>query len=115
MCRGAIRLVLEDFLEQEVERLIGVKRYERNSKRRGTRNGSYLRGLLTSMGHIEVKVPRTREGSGADVLGRYQRRSDELDAMIAQSYVDGVSQRDVGNLVETLTGRKVSKSAASRV
>jgi putative transposase len=115
MCRGAIRLVLEDFLEQEVERLIGAKRYERNSKRRGTRNGSYLRGLLTSMGHIEVKVPRTREGSGADVLGRYQRRSDELDEMITQSYVDGVSQRDVGNLVEKLTGRKVSKSAASRV
>lgn len=115
MFRGAIRLVLEDFLEQEVEKLIGAKRYERNSKRRGTRNGSYLRGLLTSMGHIQVKVPRTREASGADVLGRYQRRSDELDEMIAQSYVDGVSQRDVGNLVEKLTGRKVSRSAASRV
>lgn len=46
MCRGAIRLVLEDFLGQEVERLIGAKRYERSSKRRGMRNGSYLRGLL---------------------------------------------------------------------
>ncbi|MEO1480891.1 MAG: hypothetical protein AAFU77_02215 [Myxococcota bacterium] len=29
----------------------------------------------------------------------YQRRSDELAEMITQSYVDGVSQRDVGNLL----------------
>jgi putative transposase len=32
------------------------------------------------MGMIEVAVPRTREnGSAADVIGRYRRRSAELD------------------------------------
>ena len=34
------------------------------------------RRLLTSLGQIDVTVPRSREGgSPADVMGRYQRRS----------------------------------------
>jgi hypothetical protein len=41
-----------------------------------------LRRLLTSLGQIEVTVPRSREsGAPADVIGRYHRRSEELDDM----------------------------------
>ncbi|NBD12562.1 hypothetical protein GTY96_26740 [Corallococcus sp. c25j21] len=45
--------------------------------RKDQRNGSYRRGLLTSMGHLEVAVLRTRaSGSAEAVLGRYKRRGD---------------------------------------
>ena len=38
-----------------------------------------------------MTVPRSREGgSPADVMGRYQRRSEEVDAMMVEAYVSGV-------------------------
>ena len=44
----------------------------------GPQERPYLRRLLTSLGQIDVMVPRSREGgSPADVMGRYRRRSEE--------------------------------------
>lgn len=113
--RGAIRMSLEMLLEEEVKSMVGARRYERVPTRRGQRNGSYLRGLLTSMGHIDVRVPRTRDGSPVDVIGEYQRRTDDVDGLIAEAYVSGVSQRKMGDVTEALLGDRVSSSSASRV
>lgn len=113
--RGAIRMTLETMLEEEVRAMVGAERYGRGAGRRGYRNGTYLRGLLTSMGHIELAVPRTRDGSAAGVIGEYKRRTDEVDAMVTEAYVSGVSQRKMGDVTEALMGQRVSKSVASRV
>ena len=78
--QGAIRLTLEMVLEEELKAMVGARRFERVGSRKGHRNGTYLRRLLTSLGQIDVTVPRSREGgSPADVMGRYQRRSEEVD------------------------------------
>src|SRR5690606_12967076 len=77
---GAIRVTLEMLLEEEVRELVGAERWQQAGARRDRRNGSYLRGLMTSMGHLELTVPRTREsGSAGEVRGRYKRRTAELD------------------------------------
>ena len=60
MFRGAIRASLEVFLEAELETLVGAQWYARAGGRRDQRNGTYVRHLLTSLGQIEVTVPRTR-------------------------------------------------------
>lgn len=114
--QGAIRLVLENALQEEVRELVGARRFERLGQRKDVRNGTYLRRLLTSMGQIEVAVPRTREtGSACDVLGRYQRRASEVDEMIAEAYVSGVSTRKMGAVTDALLGAQVSRSTVSRV
>ena len=78
--RGAIRLTLEMVLEEELKAMVGARRFERVGSRKDHRNGTYLRRLLTSLGQIDVTVPRSREnGSPADVIGRYRRRAEELD------------------------------------
>jgi transposase-like protein len=116
MFRGAIRASLELFLEAELEALVGAEWYERAGGRRDRRNGTYVRQLLTSLGQIEVVVPRSRaSGSASGVLGRYQRRTDEIDALLSTAYVNGVSQRKAGELTEALMGERVSRSAVSRV
>lgn len=114
--RGAVRMTLEALLEEQMRELLGAPRWARIG-RRDHRNGSYLRGLLTSMGHIEVKVPRSREAgaAGAGVLGRYRRRADELDAAITEAYVSGVSTRKMGKVTDALLGEEVSRSTVSRV
>ena len=114
--RGAIRLVIETTLEEELRELVGAERYQRLGTRQDRRNGSYLRKVLTSMGHVEVAIPRSREsGSPVDVLGRYQRRSLELDDAITAAYVEGVSTRDMTRVTQALTGEGVSRSTVSRI
>lgn len=114
--RGTIRLTLEMLLAEVVKEMVGARRYERIGSRTDSRNGTYLRRLLTSMGMIEVGVPRTREsGSAGEVLGAYQRRSGELDEAICQAYVSGVSTRKMRGVVESLAGKGISASTVSRI
>ena len=114
--QGAIRLTLEMVLEEELKAMVGARRFERVASRKDHRNGTYLRRLLTSLGQIDVVVPRSREqGSPADVMGRYRRRTSELDEMIVEAYVSGVSQRKMGDVTEALMGERVGRSTVSRV
>lgn len=113
--RGAVRVALEAVLEDEIRTLVGAGRYQRLGDRRGHRNGTYLRSLVTTVGGIDVTVPRARDGSAAGVIGRYQRRASEVDAAIVESYVAGVSTRKMGKVTRALLGDDVSRSTVSRV
>jgi transposase-like protein len=114
--RGAIRLTLEMVLEEELKAMVGARRFERVGNRKDYRNGTYLRRLLTSLGQIDVTVPRSRDqGSPAEVIGRYQRRSSEIDEMMVEAYVSGVSQRKMADVTEALMGERVGRSTVSRV
>jgi putative transposase len=63
LARSGMRIVLEAVMRGELDALIGVAWGESNPKRKGYRNGSYTRDLVTSSGRIEeLKVPRDREG-----------------------------------------------------
>jgi transposase len=49
------------------------------------------------------RVPRSRQGSYAPmVFRRYQRRSAEVDDAICEMFLQGVSTRCVGGLLEVL-------------
>jgi len=114
--RGAIRIALECLLEEQVKEMVGARRYERLGNRRDHLNGTYLRRLLTSMGELEVTVPRTRQsGSPVEVLGRYKRRTEDVDRLVTTAYVQGVSTRDMAKLSEALMGEGISRSTVSRV
>ncbi|WP_426749971.1 IS256 family transposase [Myxococcus sp. Y35] len=112
----AIHMTLTVLLEEEVERLVGVGRFERVEGRQDSRNGYYRRGLTTSVGKLEVEVPRTRGRGGAGaVLGRYRRRTEEVDDAITAAYVQGVSTRKMGKVTAALMGGGVGRSTVSRV
>src|SRR5207244_211798 len=53
LARGAIRVVVEDVMRQELDALIGVGWGESSPKRKGHRNGFYSRDLVTSSGRQE--------------------------------------------------------------
>ena len=68
------------------------------------------------MGQItDLPVPRTRQGYHTQLFERDPRRRDELDQAIGQMFVKGLSTRQVGQVMETLTGTKPSASTVSRV
>ncbi len=112
----AVRTALISMLEAEIDAFIGAVRYEHNEQRRDYRNGHYRRSLQTSIGPIDdLPVPRTRAGHQTQMFERYHRRRQDLDEMIGEMFIDGVSQARVGEVVETLTGTKPSASTVSRV
>lgn len=116
LLRGAVRAGLEVFLVEELEGLVGAGWYERVGGRRDRRNGAYVRRLLTSLGAIEVAVPRTRaSGSVSGVVGRYRRRTAEVDGLLTAAYVGGVSHRKAADLTAALLGERVARSTVSRV
>jgi transposase-like protein len=114
--REAVRTALMSILEEEVTAFIGVAPYERGEERRDHRNGYYSRNLETTVGQIpDLPVPRTRGGYQTQLFERYHRRREELDGAIGEMFVKGVSQGQVGQVMETLTGSHPSPSTVSRV
>ena len=114
--QGAIRVAIEVVLEEEIRTLVGAKKWQRQAQRVDSRNGTYLRRLITSMGAIDLKVPRSRDGgsAGSGVFERYKRRSAEIDDTMVAAYVHGASTRDIGQITEALMGEHVSRSTVSR-
>lgn len=113
----ALRHLLQDSLEEEINYQLGISRpYERVGKR-DQRNGYYTRRLETRRGPIpDLRVPRSRRGEyQPGVFRRYQRRDAEVDEAICAMFLRGISTREVGAVLEGLTGSPVSASTVSRV
>ena len=63
LAQSAVRAVIETLMREELDAVSGAAWGECTPKRKGYRNGSYTRDLITSTGKIEdVKVPRDRQG-----------------------------------------------------
>ena len=95
LARGAIRVVVEDVMREELDALIGVGWGECSPKRKGYRNGFYRRDLVTSSGRLEdLKVPRDREGQfHTRAFERYKRYEPHIVEGLTQMFVTGTSTR----------------------
>ena len=82
---------------------------------RDRRNGFYARHLLSALGDIEIRVPRTRHFCPTEVLKSYARRAPEIERAILAGFVLGLSTRKVGEVLLALLGRSVSAATVSRV
>jgi putative transposase len=92
---SAIQVLIEHVMCEELEQCIGASWGECTPNRRGYRNGSYTRDLVTPTGRIEdLKVPRDREGEfQTQVFERYNRNAPEVAEALTQMFVSGVSTR----------------------
>jgi len=117
LARGAIRVVVEDVMREELDALIGVGWGESSPKRKGYRNGFYRRDLVTSSGRIEdIQVPRDREGHfHTQVFDRYSRYEPHIAEGLTQMFVAGTSTQKVGEVAQTLMGVAPSASTISRL
>src|SRR6266496_3291637 len=116
--RASLRGLLEQTMRDAVANQVQAGWHERQAaKRAGYRNGTYQRRLLTTVGAIVLDVPRTREHPSpvTEVVERYQRRMPEIDAMIQQVFLRGVSTRQTGAVLAALCGETVSATSVSRL
>jgi len=103
--------------ERQRDRFSGWGRYERRAgKARRYRNGYYERDFVTRFGTIRLRIARTREKSFLPVgLKRFQRRAEEVSLLIREAFLRGISTRQVGRVVATITGETVSAQTVSKL
>ena len=101
--RRALAEIIEGRMAEDVDRWLGDLD---GAAARDRRNGVYRRNLLSELGDIELKVPRTRRP--VSVIRSYARRAPEIDRAILTGFVLG-GRRDL------LLGRPVAPTTVSRV
>jgi transposase-like protein len=112
-----VKTLMEGALEEEMTLLLGAGRYRRTEGRHGSRNGFYERDLATQVGIVTaIRVPRARgQPAERSVFSRYQRRQEQVNDVIRNVFLAGISTRRVGETLEALLGDRVSAQTVSRV
>lgn len=117
---GAKRLLeylLEQAMKEEVRRHLDAGRHERTDHRRGYRNGYKPRTLKTRVGELELEVPQVRacEPYHPSMFAKWQRSERALLVACAEMYFQGVSTRNVRQVLEAMCEGDISSMTVSRV
>jgi transposase-like protein len=110
--RDALREILEHRMANSVDAHLEQKRAEGLPDRR---NGSYSRHLLTELGDLGLRIPRTRTFSARVLLQRFARRASSIERLILLSFLFGLSTRKVGRALLPILGERVSHGTVSQI
>jgi putative transposase len=112
-----IKRLLESTMDEEIIAQLQVARYQRSGLRRGYRNGHRYRSLLTEFGLLDrIKVPRDRQGIyQPSLLKRYQRRQEQVNEMVREMFLHGVSTRKVQEVLKPMLQVSLSAQSVSRI
>ena len=118
---GKTRLAWKGFWEaqsrRERDRYVGTESHERaGGKRRDYRNGYYERDFVTRLGTVRLRIARARGKSFLpEGLEKFQRRAEEVLMLIREAFLRGISTRQVGRVVATVTEEVVSAQTVSKI
>jgi putative transposase len=118
---GRTKLAWKHLFESESERLRDryavLDSHERGLRQPSQyRNGYYERDFVTRFGTIRLRIARARGKSFLPpAIEKFQRRAPELAMLIREAFLRGISTRQVGRVVATLTGETVSAQTVSNL
>lgn len=112
-----LELIVNQAMRQEAGEHVGAEPHERTADRRGRRNGFKPRTLSTRVGELELSVPQVRgcEPYHPSMFNRWQRSERALLVACGEMYFQGVSTRNVRDVLESMCDGEVSAMTVSRV
>jgi transposase-like protein len=119
LARNAAQRIIQEALELEVEEFLERGRPAKTNPAdfRGYRNGHHQeRTIATSFGSLSVKVPRVsdnREAFQSQLVKPYKRRSESLDCLFPNLFVEGLATRDFEPALRFLVGESAPLSPSS--
>jgi transposase-like protein len=119
--KEGLRQVLETLvnvgMREEVTGRLGAERHARSEERAGYRNGTKPRTLATRVGELALSVPQVRgcEPYHPSMFARWQRSERALLVACGEMYFQGVSTRNVQNVLQEMCGLDISSMTVSRV
>lgn len=115
--RALVKDLIQITMDEEMVEYISGQKHQRIQNRLDYRNGYYRRNLDSELGPIEnLKVPRSRSALfKTKVFDYYQRRQKSVNDAICETFIRGVSTRNVSNALKPILGSSFSASTVSRV
>ena len=112
-----LEAMLASVMSQEVEGHLGAGRHERTAERVGHRNGYKPRTFKTRVGELALSVPQVRgcEPYAPSMFGKWERSERALLVACAEMYYQGVSTRQVRNVLEAMCDGEISSATVSAV
>ncbi|MEM5781334.1 MAG: IS256 family transposase, partial [Lawsonibacter sp.] len=110
--------VLENGLEGELEEELGYSKYNyRNKDTENSRNGYSEKTLKTSLGDLELAIPRDRKGEFAPQIVKKNQTtlSGDIEEKILSMYAKGMTTGDIEAHIREIYGLEVSDTTISRV
>ncbi|GLI57794.1 hypothetical protein PM10SUCC1_33080 [Propionigenium maris DSM 9537] len=103
-------------LEAEMEETLGYSKYERNDAADNSRNGYNDKKIKTSLGEVELDIPRDRKGTfEPQVVPKYSRDISDIKDKIISMYGRGMSTTDINDHLEEIYGMSFSPTQISRI
>src|SRR4029453_8246169 len=110
------KTVLETALDEELTEHLG---HQRRAPAAGgnIRNGTRSKTVLTeASGHVEIDVPRDRDGSfEPQIVRKRQRRLSGVDEIVLSLYAKGLTTGEISAHFDEIYGASVSKETISRI
>ena len=111
------KAVVERCLETELDCHLGYPKHGRKGNANGnTRNGHSQKTLKGEQGHVDIEVPRDRQGTfEPQLIKKGQTRLEGFDEKILALYARGMTTRDIQAQLQELYGVEVSPTLISNV
>ena len=111
------KAVIERCLETELDSHLGYPKHGRHGNENGnTRNGTSQKTVKGEQGHMEIDVPRDRQGTfEPQLVKKGQTRLEGFDEKILAMDARGMTTRDIQAQLQELYGVEVSPTLISTV
>jgi putative transposase len=108
---------MEQMLEGELDSHLGYEKHSPEGINSGnSRNGKTSKTVKTTLGEVELEIPRDRNGSFEPVLiPKRSRKVEALEDMIISLYAKGMTVRDIEEQIREVYGYNISDSTISNV
>jgi putative transposase len=109
------KMVLETALEGEMDAHLGYRKHEPAGRNGGnSRNGTRTKKVTTSLGPVQVEVPRDRDASfEPKIVAKHQRRLSGVDNLVISLTARGLSSGEISAHLAEVYGTNVSKETIS--
>ena len=108
---------MEQMLEGEMDSHLGYEKHSPEGINTGnSRNGKASKKVKTTLGEIDLEVPRDRNSSFEPILiPKRSRKVEAIEDMIISLYAKGMTVRDIESQIREVYGYNISDSTISNV
>lgn len=112
---SAVEILINEAMRIERDNHLNAKSYERTELRSGYANGFKPKQLKTRLGALNLQVPQVRDNNFyPSFLEKGLRSERALSLSLAEMYLQGVSTRKVGAILDEMCGFNVTSMEVSR-
>ena len=116
--KETVGTVLRNGLEGELDDELGYSKYDyQNKQTDNSRNAHSEKTLKTSLGDLEISIPRDRKGKFDPQLVKKNQTSlsGHIEEKILSMYAKGVSANNIEGHIRDIYGLSVSDTTISRI